>query len=283
MRAPFQYFGGKRLVAGAVWRGFGEVHSYVEPFAGSMAVLLARPHPPGREVVNDLDGHVVNFWRACQADPLGVWRFAHCPVSELDVTARHKWLRVRHDLVRRLGADPGYYDVQVAGWWVYGLSAWIGGTATWCRVDKPLYQQLPQARPGGVHTFTFDELSWLAQRLQSVVLPCGDWQRVLSDSYLFGGSKTGITGVLLDPPYDAGEDGLYANDDKSISARVREWALANGDNPRLRIALCGYEGEHTMPKSWRVLRWKNQGGYKHQGDRERVWFSPHCEAVGRSR
>lgn len=68
-------------------------------------------------------------------------------------------------------------------------------------------------------------------------------------------------------------------------AVVRAWALANGDNPLLRIALCGYEGEHVMPESWRVFAWKTQGGYGHSQKpgqglanrvRERIWFSPHC-------
>jgi hypothetical protein len=65
---------------------------------------------------------------------------------------------------------------------------------------------------------------------------------------------------------------------------VRAWALDNGDNPFLRIALCGYEGEHTMPDSWECIAWKAGGGYGSQGNgaarenagRERIWFSPHC-------
>jgi hypothetical protein len=76
---------------------------------------------------------------------------------------------------------------------------------------------------------------------------------------------------------------LYAHD-TDVSAAVREWALAHGDDPRFRIALCGYEGEHEMPGNWTIYRWKAQGGYAHQGEgkgkinreRECVWFSPHC-------
>ncbi len=43
LTAPFPYFGGKASVAGEVWRRFGDVDNYVEPFCGSCAVLLARP------------------------------------------------------------------------------------------------------------------------------------------------------------------------------------------------------------------------------------------------
>lgn len=97
--------------------------------------------------------------------------------------------------------------------------------------------------------------------------------------------RHGVTSVLLDPPYshDERQDDLYAHDN-DVASDVREWALANGDNPQLRIALCGYEGEHTMPSTWSIYRWKARGGYGSQGNgtgrenakRECIWFSPPC-------
>ena len=63
---------------------------------------------------------------------------------------------------------------------------------------------------------------------------------------------------------------------------MREWAIANGDNPDFRIALCGYDGEHEMPDSWECVPWKAHGGYsrtergKANRELERIWFSPHC-------
>ena len=41
LAAPFPYFGGKRRAAPIVWRALGDPSGYVEPFAGSAAVLLA--------------------------------------------------------------------------------------------------------------------------------------------------------------------------------------------------------------------------------------------------
>lgn len=46
LKAPFPWFGGKSRVASIVWERFGDVPNYVEPFFGSGAVLLGRPHPP---------------------------------------------------------------------------------------------------------------------------------------------------------------------------------------------------------------------------------------------
>jgi hypothetical protein len=69
-----------------------------------------------------------------------------------------------------------------------------------------------------------------------------------------------------------------------LAHQVREWAIEQGNDPLLRIALCGYEGEHKMPPSWKCVPWKTRGGYGSQSHglgrenshRERIWFSPHC-------
>ena len=56
LKAPFAYFGGKSRAADIVWQRFGDVPNYIEPFAGSLAVMLARPHAPRTETVNDVNG-----------------------------------------------------------------------------------------------------------------------------------------------------------------------------------------------------------------------------------
>lgn len=130
MKAPFPWFGGKRKVAPIIWQAFGDVTTYIEPFAGSLAVLLERPadHERRIEIVNDKDRYLANFWRAVRADPDAVARYADWPVNEADLTARHIWLvQTAADRIARIDGDPYYYDAQVAGWWVWGISAWIGG------------------------------------------------------------------------------------------------------------------------------------------------------------
>lgn len=101
--------------------------------------------------------------------------------------------------------------------------------------------------------------------------------------------RHGVTGILLDPPYASDRDSnLYAHDSALVSGQVREWAIANGNHPDLRIALCGYDEEHAMPDTWECVSWKSQGGYGSQGTgrgrdnaiKERIWFSPHCLRLG---
>lgn len=328
MKAPFPYFGGKSRVADVVWRAIGDVPNYVEPFAGSAAVLLARPHEPRIETINDADGYVANFWRALQSETETVAEYADWPVNENDLHARHAWLVARRDdLVAQLEGDPDFYDAKIAGWWVWGMACWIGGgfcsgQGPWRVDDGRLVRMdgtgqgvrrrrvhlsnagrgvqrrmvhLGDAAPPHRCTKCGDGgcglLCWmhaLADRLRRVRVCCGDWSRVCGPTPTY---LNGLTGVFLDPPYsaDAGRDGdMYTVEDLTVAHSVREWAVENGKNPLMRIVLCGYEGEHDMPPSWRVVEWSASGGYARLGSgrgsvnrhRERLWLSPHCASVG---
>jgi hypothetical protein len=131
LNAPFPWFGGKSRAAQLIWERLGNCQNYVEPFAGSLAILLGRPDQPGIETINDKDAFVANVWRALAADPAAVAQWCDWPCSEPDMHARHLWLRERREaLTARILGDPGYYDAQIAGWWLWGISLWIGGG--WC-------------------------------------------------------------------------------------------------------------------------------------------------------
>jgi DNA adenine methylase len=62
------YFGGKMMLAERIIATFPTHGHYVEPFAGSLAVLLAKS-PADHETVNDLDGDLVTFWRVLRDRP----------------------------------------------------------------------------------------------------------------------------------------------------------------------------------------------------------------------
>lgn len=312
LKAPFPWFGGKSMAAPILWRAFGNTPNYVEPFCGSMATLLARPHAPKVETVNDKDGLIANFWRAVKLAPEAVAEYADWPVNEADLHARHIWLvREALPLVDKLIADPDWYDAKVAGWWVWGICSWIGNG--WCSRDERLqiHRSMPNTgAPGhgihapsrkkplthrnkGVHADGAPEdlFARLSARLRDVRVCCGEWKRVLGRSTLGIDTAHGMTpcAVLLDPPFShdevtdeengAGkrEKRLYREDDPALSGEVRAWALEHGENPDLRIALCGWAGEHDMP-GWKVVRWKGKGSGKNRG-RERIWLSPHCLSI----
>jgi len=153
--APFPYFGGKRRAAPRIWQALGDPAGYVEPFAGSAAVLLARPVFAGRrvETLNDADGWLVNAWRAIQLSPAEVAKHAWGPVSEIDYHARLAWLQQRRtpDLVAWMEGNPEAHDAKAAGWWLYVLACGIGdpfGPGPWRVVDGHL-RKLPHLGDAG--------------------------------------------------------------------------------------------------------------------------------------
>ena len=68
VKPPFAYFGGKTTLAPRIAELLPKHDHYVEPFAGSLAVLLAKA-PTTWETVNDLDDLLVNFWRVLRDRP----------------------------------------------------------------------------------------------------------------------------------------------------------------------------------------------------------------------
>jgi DNA adenine methylase len=139
-------------------------------------------------------------------------------------------------------------------------------------------------------------LSFLSARLRHVRITHGDWKRTLTTSaskMLSVRKKGGYCGVFLDPPYAGGErtKDIYAHDDHEVAAKVREWCIANGDDPKYRIVLAGFSGEgHEVLKGkhgWKEIEWF-KGGFLvggmgnanvakgHQMHRDRLWLSPHC-------
>ena len=145
LSAPFPYFGGKKRWADHIWSKFGKADVYIEPFAGSLAVLLANPYPAKREVVCDKDGLICNFWRAITSDPEQTAHWADYPTIHQDLTARHKWLKQwAREHSSQLSENADYYDAKAAGWWVWGISLWIGGG--WCSVNDKTIPSIDQSR-----------------------------------------------------------------------------------------------------------------------------------------
>lgn len=66
MTGPLCYIGGKNRLARKIIELLPEHTTYVEVFGGGGQVLFRKP-PSGVEVLNDLDGELVNFFRVCQS------------------------------------------------------------------------------------------------------------------------------------------------------------------------------------------------------------------------
>jgi hypothetical protein len=304
LAAPFPYFGGKSLACAEVWAALGDPVNYVEPFSGSAAMLLGRPSDGHTETINDADGFVANFWRAISLDADAVAKHADWPVNEADLYARHSWLvNQSQTLIERLHADPNYFDAKIAGWWCWGLCSWIGDG--WCGsinhrlpslgdAGRGINRQIPRLSAGtGINRqipglcnsrsqFIREWFEKLQDRLRNVRVTCGDWSRVLNESVT---TRHGLTGVFLDPPYTKGNmDYAVGGVGGTLADVVRAWCVENGNNPLLRIVLCGHAGEHDelLSHGWHLRKWKAHKGYALSDEAvantasEALWCSPHC-------
>lgn len=142
MKSPVPYFGSKQTIADWIVSLLPDHEHYVEPFCGGLSVLLAK-RPSQMETVNDLDNHLMAFWRVLRARPDELMRAcaltphsraeqiaAYQPLDgadELEV-ARRVWVRLaqgRSGMLRRTGwrhhvhpagsatSMPGYLEAYV--------------------------------------------------------------------------------------------------------------------------------------------------------------------------
>ena len=304
IKTLFPYFGGKRKVAEDVWRRLGAPKQYLEPFAGSLAMLMAKPEAASLEVVGDFNGFIANFWRAAKHQPDQVAYWADYPVSHIDMGARHIALMHMRDDIGAALHDPEWPgDAKAAGWWLWGQCCWIG--SGWCDWSGRIPHvsdagrgvqasgriphvsdagqgvqasgQIPHVSNAGLMTSggraAYKWLHKVADRLERVRVIHGDWSRCLNHHY--GGKNTA---VFLDPPYKK-YAAIYAKTGAAcVATDVEAWAAKH---PHLRIALCGHVGDYDLPE-WDAVQW-SRGSFTYGGsgtkDVECIWYSPACHHV----
>lgn len=120
MKPPTVYYGAKTRLGPWIATLLPPHRTYLEPYAGSLAVLFAKPPSPA-EIANDLDGHVVNFFRvlrdqpealieACTLTPYARQEFVACAdLDDLSLDpverARRWWVRINQSVgVSRRGS-----------------------------------------------------------------------------------------------------------------------------------------------------------------------------------
>lgn len=170
MKPPFAYAGGKMRLADRIVSLMPAHGHYVEPFAGSLSVLLAKPLSPA-ETVNDVDGDLVCFWRVlrdqtddlvriCAATPHSrreLERARETPrgvaVSSLE-RARRTWVRISQ--------SRGGTLRTTTGWRFYAAMNGVRNTSM----------------PDTLRAYV-DRMETVAQRLSHVSLECDSYEEVL--------------------------------------------------------------------------------------------------------
>lgn len=180
---PFPYFGGKAQQAERIVPILPAHDHYVEPFAGSLAVLLAKPRSK-METVNDLDGDLMTFWRVLRDEPESLARA--CALTP------HS--RAEHDAAYQL-AEP-VTDIERA------RRVWVvltqGRAGTIRRTGWRFYRDpagSSYSMPAYLNAYV-DRIDLAAERVAGVSLECRDALDLIAEY----GQHPDVL-LYCDPPY----------------------------------------------------------------------------------
>lgn len=180
VKPPFAYYGGKTTLAPKIAELLPAHDHYVEPFAGSLAVLLAK-EPVGWETINDLDGDLVNFWKVLRDRPEELERAAMLtPHSRADYESSKELVGDELERARRV--------------WVrltQGRSNSMKATGWRMRSNAGMGTSLPDYLNAYAH-----RLHGAADRMRRVTIENRDAIELVRD---YGTEPT--TCIYADPPY----------------------------------------------------------------------------------
>lgn len=190
MKPAFAYYGGKGRLAPWIASLLPAHRVYAEPFAGSAAVLFAKP-PSTHEVINDVDGHVVHFYRTLR-DRL----------DDLELACRlTPYSRDEHALADP--DEPGLDDVERARRWYCRLGQSFSkngsGTTGWSTSIK---RGSNNARSVLNRIGRFEAV---VDRLATVTIEHRDAIEIIADY----SDPRGV--IYADPPYLADTRSAYAD------------------------------------------------------------------------
>ena len=218
MVGPLSYIGGKRALAKRVIAIFPAHTTYVEAFAGGAQVFFHK-EPSKVEVLNDLDGEIVNFFRVCQLHHEELLRYLRF------VLVSRKW----YGLLRT--TDPATLtDVQRAARYLYLLKNSYASL-----VRHPSYGWNVVQPPG----FNLERLPQLIEnahkRLERVQIECLSYEEVLRRY------DRPTTLFYLDPPYFRRklyrynlEDADFAKLAERVEGLRGKFVLSLNDVPEVR-------------------------------------------------
>lgn len=235
------WLGGKRRLAKRIIARIEAIpHAcYAEPFAGMGGVFLRRAKKPKCEILNDLNGEIVNLFRVIGRHPDELLR-------------QFEWALSARDEFRRMLAVSAetLTDVERAARFVYVQRQSFGG--------RPATKATPgDFAPSPHNPARFDPrklektIRAVHDRLKGVHIECLEW-----DAFIRRYDRPG-TLFYIDPPYwgheaDYGK-GLFARDDFTRMAEVLRdlkgrFILSINDRPEVRELFAGFDLEAVQTR-----------------------------------
>ncbi|MEU1986114.1 DNA adenine methylase [Nocardia sp. NPDC019395] len=266
LASPVMYYGSKARIAERI-AGMLPPHShYVEPCAGSLSVLLAKA-PARLETVNDLDQHLMTFWRVLRDRPADLER--SCALTP--------HARAEHRTARELDADVDEVEVARRVWVMLTQGRSGSLRTTGWRYARSAEDGF--CGPGRLSSY-IDRIGPVAERLRRVSLECRPAVDVLRD---YGqGPRTNRTLIYLDPPYPGGtRTRNYRVEAMSAAAHTELAEAAHAASATVVVSgyACDLYDQQLYPDWYRyeLEAWTTQGG-THRERTEVLWSNRPLQA-----
>lgn len=180
-KSPVPYFGGKSWLAPRLAAVLPPHKHYIEVCGGSLAVLLAKK-PSRQETVNDLDNHLMTFWRVLRDRPGDLERV--CSLTP------HS--RAERALAQEISSELD--ELEIARRVFVALTQGRSGSLTrtgWRHDLRPVSTPMPVTlqRYAG-------RIGAAAKRIQKVSLECRPAVELVE---AYGGARENL--LYVDPPY----------------------------------------------------------------------------------
>ena len=199
---------------------------YVEPFAGMLGVLLARPKCK-IEVINDLDSNICNWWKVIQSNPVELEHLTYytptCRRTFRDAAIAIKEKQYQDNPMMWAWAT---YTVLTYGM-RHGLTSFTDASFT-IRYTKD------------IHSRVSSKIGSLSDRLKGVDIRNVDALDIIRQLSDFNNAV-----IYCDPPYLTADTSNYNYDDIDVDAFSDAFLSHKG-----KVAISGYRDE------WDHLRWE---------------------------
>ena len=189
VKTPITYYGGKQRMVGLILSLIPEHKLYCEPFVGGAAVFFAKEKSE-MEVINDLNGEVVNFYQVCKTN--------FSKLEKLIQATPHS--RKIHRETMEILKNPNNQSKTKRAW-----AFWVQTNMSYSSVIFGGYAYERKGN-GTLRKFVNKKLSFtndIANRLDMVSIECNDALQVIKSR------DTNDSFFYLDPPYFNSDMGHY--------------------------------------------------------------------------
>lgn len=190
-KPPISYYGGKQRMAHNIVPLIPRHTVYVEPFAGGAAVLFAKPWPDVtntdhyREVINDIDGRLINFYRQLRDNGAEL-------IRRLELTL---YSEEEHRIAKQLDCDD---DIEAARRYVVNANQSFGS-----RLNSGWGRNVYGRNSAATWVSRVARLPEYLERMHGVHIACDDALKVIRQW------DSPQTFFYCDPPYPGTNQGHY--------------------------------------------------------------------------